>query len=125
MTFLILRSAVQTAVILFVVLAQIACRTNPPLTTEAAAALIAHNPEFNRSLELVSVDSLANGANSYSTDCAGQFRFRVRGSPVSSSAISATASFRYWNGRWHLTRYWYGEFPSLTDVNVDPGEDRP
>jgi hypothetical protein len=94
---------------------------SPDLLPDMAGALIAARPEFNRYATVIAVSKTSRGVDSMNTCCySAEFAFRQNGSE---NIITAKAQFFYYENKWHLGAFWWGEPPNVRSVTV--GSDSP
>jgi hypothetical protein len=89
---------------------------SPDLRPDMAAALIAARPEFNHYATLLIVSRTNRGADSMNTCCyTADFTFRQHGS---TSAIEGRADFLFFDKKWHLGSFRWGQPPHVNWVRV-------
>ena len=99
--------------------------TGPPLTVTQAEKVIAQTPEFIESRQLIAVTDLwdtgRTSSHRYDHCCyTGLFTFRFTKTRLNTTqhgeAIEARAEFRYFDGKWHLQTFNYGQPPNVEIV---------
>jgi hypothetical protein len=82
--------------------------------------MISAAPEFNQFFSLIAISNVAMGRDSMKDFTYVQFTF----APLrSSSALRGRGQFRFRDGRWYFTDFWYGDPPNVRSFTIQrPGQ---